>query len=148
MYIFYLSLFIVFLIIEGLTTNLVTVWLSLSALLTSVIAYFTPKMYVLHLSLFVILSIILIVLTKPFVKKVKKQKVSTNSDRLIDEIGIVVDDIDDVDFSGCVKVKGQSWSAKSLDGLKIEKNKKVKIHGIEGVKLIVSEIKEEELCNL
>lgn len=148
MYILYLSLFVIFLVIEGMTASLVSIWLSLSALLTSVVAYFTPDKPVLHIGIFIVLSIILIILTKPLVKKMKKNKTRTNSDRLIDEIGIVTEDIDDIDFVGAVKVRGQVWSAKSVDKTKIEKNKKVKIHGIEGVKLIVSEIKEEELCKL
>ncbi len=145
MYIFYLALFVLLLVIEGLTVNLVTVWLSLSALITSVVAYFFPEKIFLQLSVFILLSIIFIILTKPFVKKIKKEKVSTNADRLFQEVGIVEEEINNLDFSGCVKVKGQHWSAKSVDGKKIEKNKKVKIHEIDGVKLMVSEIKEEEL---
>lgn len=147
MYIFYLILFVFFLVIEGLTVNLVSIWLSISALITSVFAYFFPKNPLLQLSVFLVLSIVLIVLTKPFLKKIKKEKISTNSDRLIGETGIVTEAVTDEDFSGCVKVKGQLWSAKAVDGKEIEKNKKVKIHEIDGVKLMVSEIKEEELCN-
>lgn len=145
MYFFYLMLFVVLLVIEGLTVNLVSIWLSLSALITSIVAYFMPNKTFLQLSIFILVSIALIVLTNPFVKKMKKEKVSTNADRLLDEVGIVEEEINNLDFSGCVKVKGQCWSAKSVDGKKIEKKKKVKIHEIDGVKLMVSEIKEAEL---
>ena len=147
MYIFYLVLFVILLIVEAMTTSFVSIWVSIASLITCVFAYFFPQMYWVQVLVCVISSIILIMLTKPFVKKVKAKKVNTNFDRLIGETAIVTEEIDNLEAIGCVKVKGLSWSARSKDGNKIEKNKKVIINEIEGVKLIVTEIKEEVSCH-
>ena len=147
MYIFYLMLFVVLLIVEALTSGFVSIWVSIASLITCVFAYFFPSLYWAQVLVCVISSIILIVLTKPFVEKVKAKKVNTNSDRLIGETAVVTEDIDNLSSTGCVKIKGLTWSARSKDGNKIEKNKKVIINEIEGVKLIVSELKEESLCH-
>ncbi len=147
MYIFYLILFIVLLVVEAMTAGFVSIWVSLASLITCVFAYFFPQMYWAQLAICVASSIILIILTKPFVNKVKAKKVNTNSDRLIGETAIVTEEINNLEAAGCVKVKGLIWSAKSSDGNKIEKNKKVIINEIEGVKLIVTEIKEEITCH-
>jgi len=146
MYIFYLILFIALLIVEALTSGFVSIWVSLASLVTCIFAYFFPKMYWAQIGICVAVSLILIILTKPFVNKVKAKKTSTNADRLIGDIAVVTDDIDNLKATGSVKVNGLEWTARSEDGSKIEKNKKVKINKIDGVKLIVAEIKEESLC--
>ncbi len=147
MYIFYLILFVALLVVEAMTTDFVSIWISIASLVTCVFAYFFPQMYWAQIFVLVLTSIILIILTKPFVNKIKSKKVSTNSDRLIGETAIVTEDIDNLEAVGCVKVNGLIWSARSSDGNKIEKNKKVIINEIEGVKLIVEEIKEEVSCH-
>ena len=63
-----------------------------------------------------------------------------NSDRVIGEVGIVLETIDDVEGKGLVKVMGQTWSAVSQDGTAIEKNAEVRICAISGVKLVVKRI--------
>ncbi len=146
MYIFYLILFVVLLVLEGVTASFVSIWVSLASLVTCVFAYFFPEMYWAQIIICVATSIILILLTKPFVNKVKTKEVSTNADRLIGETAIVTEYINNLEAVGYVKIKGQIWSARSSEGNEIEKNKKVKIEKIEGVKLIVSEVKEESLC--
>ena len=45
---------------------------------------------------------------------------------------------------GQVKVYGEIWSAESVDGSKINKNKKVKIESIEGLTLKVKEISKNK----
>ncbi len=147
MYIFYLILFVVLLIVEALTSGFVSIWVSLASLVTCVFAYFFPQMYWAQILLCIAVSLVLIILTKPFVNKVKAKKTNTNFDRLIGETAVVTDDIDNLEAQGSVKVNGLVWTARSEDGNKIEKNKKVKIQKIEGVKLIVSEVKEESLCH-
>ena len=139
MYWFYLILFVIFLVIEAATFNLVTIWMAISALLTGIYAYFSPENYVVQGFMFVVLSIILIAATKPFLKKITKKPVKTNADRLIGEEACVTVRIDNLNAEGQVKVMGQTWSARSENNEPIEDGKIVKIKKIEGVKLIVSE---------
>ena len=139
MYWIYLGLFAVFLVIEAVSFNLITIWMAVSALLTSIYAYFFPTQTLPHAFIFIVLSIILIALTKPITKKfIKKQK--TNIDSLIGEIGVVTLEIDNLKGEGQVKIKNQTWSAKSENGDKIPQGSKVVIEKIEGVKLIVNAI--------
>ncbi len=138
MYLWYLAAFVVFLGIELMTYNLVTVWLAASAILTGIYAYFFPEQIVVQLFIFLVLSIIFIALTKPFVKKLKVATEKTNADRLIGCTALVLEDINPVEGTGQVKVMGQIWSAKSQTGVMIEKEKTVTVQAIEGVKLVVS----------
>ncbi|MBO5408145.1 MAG: NfeD family protein [Clostridia bacterium] len=137
MYLWYIGAFVILLGIELLTYNLITVWLAVSALLTGVYAYFFPEQIVVHLFIFLVLSIIFIALTKPLVKKLKIATEKTNADRLIGCHALVLEEINSMEGTGQVKVMGQIWSAKSQTGETIEKEKTVTVQAIEGVKLVV-----------
>ncbi|MBP3448105.1 MAG: NfeD family protein [Clostridia bacterium] len=143
MYLWYLLAFVLFLVIELLSYNLVTIWLAASALLTGIYAYFFPEQIVVHLFIFLVISIILIALTKPLVNKLKIATEKTNADRLIGMEGIVLEEINPIEGTGQVKVSGQIWSAKSEQGA-ISEETSVIVKKIEGVKLVV-EAKGENL---
>ena len=139
MYWMYLGLFAVFLVIEAVSFNLITIWMAVSALLTSIYAYFFPTQILPQAFIFIVLSIVFIALTKPLSKKLTK-KAKTNTDTLIGEIGVVTVGISNLKGEGQIKIKNQTWSAKSADGGEIPSDTKVLIEGIEGVKLIVKTI--------
>ena len=135
----WLIFFIILVIIELITVNLVTIWFALGALITSLVSLYTTDTVIL-LAFFVITSLLLLILTKPVVKKLKVKKVvATNLDQVIGKTGIVSVPIEK-DKIGEVKVLGKTWSAYS--DKEISKDKKVKILSISGVKLKVKE-KEE-----
>ena len=135
----WLIFFIILVIIELITVNLVTIWFALGALITSLVSLYTTDTVIL-LAFFVVTSLLLLILTKPVVKKLKVQKVvATNLDQVIGKTGIVSVPIEK-DKIGEVKVLGKTWSAYS--DKEISKDKKVKILSISGVKLKVEE-KEE-----
>lgn len=135
----WLIFFIILVIIELITVNLVTIWFALGALITSLVSLYTTDTVIL-LAFFVITSLLLLILTKPVVKKLKVKKVvATNLDQVIGKTGIVSVPIEK-DKIGEVKVLGKTWSAYS--DKEISKDKKVKILSISGVKLKVEE-KEE-----
>ena len=140
MYWFYMGLFVVFLIAEALTFNLMTIWMAAASLVTSIYAWFFPNQIIPQAFIFIVLSIILIIATKPLTGKFLKQPEKTNADSLIGKTGIVTVEIDSVSSLGQVKVKGQIWSAKSAENITISENEKVEIKAIEGVKLIVSRL--------
>lgn len=138
MYIWYLLAFVVFLLIELISYNLITIWLAASALLTGIYAYFFPDQIVVHVFIFLVISLVLIVFTKPMVKKLKSTNEKTNADRLIGCEAVVLEKIDSLEGTGQVKVMGQVWSAKSESGTVIEAAEKVIVKNIEGVKLVVA----------
>lgn len=141
MTLFWLVLFIVLALFELATVNLVSIWFSLGALITTFVSLVTDNLMI-HLAVFTISSILLLLLTKPFVKKMKKREgVPTNLDMVIGKTGVVTVKIEK-DGIGEVKVLGKMWSAYS--NKEIEEHSKVKVLSINGVKLKVEEIKESD----
>ena len=126
---------------EAATTQLVSIWFVVGAICAAIATVFTPSLIIQSI-VFVSLSLIALIVTKPLVKKIKQnhEKTNTNSDRLIGQIGVVLHSIDDPQSIGQVKVMGEIWSARS-DLAPIEKDTKVKVLAIEGVKLLVEQVR-------
>lgn len=129
----WLLVFIVLLLIEICTVNLVSIWFALGALASLCASIFTNNM-IIQLIVFIVVSFITLVITKPLVKKIKVKQHSTNFDRVIGMEGIVTEDISKFQI-GEVKVDSKRWSAKSDE--EIKKDSIVIIEKIDGVKLIV-----------
>lgn len=141
MSLFWTILTVVLALIEAATPQLITIWFaggSFAALILSVCGFSFPW----QLTVFILISILLLIFTKPLVKKIKENpNIKTNTDALIGETAIVTEEIDNVHECGAVKLRGIIWMARSLNGDIIKKDAVVEIKKIEGVKLIV-DIKE------
>ena len=141
MTLFWLVLFVILALFELVTVNLVSIWFAIGAIIATFVSLVTDNIMI-HLAVFTITSILLLLLTKPFVKKIKrKDVVPTNLDRVIGKIGVVTEKIEK-DGIGEVKVLGKRWSAYS--DKEIKENCKVKVLSINGVKLKVEEFKESD----
>lgn len=135
----WLVIFIVLVIIELITINLVTIWSAIAAVFALLVDIITRNT-MLEIIVFIVSSFLLLLLTKPLIKKIKVKKVeATNLDMVINKVGIVTEDINQ-DKIGEVKVLGKRWSAYS--STEIKKDEKVKILSIDGVKLKVEKIGE------
>ena len=135
--IFWLALAVVLAAAEAAAATLVSIWLCVGAVAAAVAASFGWNITAQFVT-FVAASAILIPLTRPLARKMTKNKVPTNADRAIGEIGIVTEAIEPLQNKGQVKVMGQMWTAKSADGSVISEGTNVKIEAIEGAKVIVS----------
>ena len=132
--------FVLLLFIELITINLVTIWFVLGALLAIITTFITDNITI-QIIVFIVSSVISLIITKPFINKIRKRKITpTNLDRVIGKSGLVTKEITK-DTYGEIKVEGNIWTATSKE--KIEKGSKAKVLKIEGVKLIVEKIKEE-----
>lgn len=136
----WLGIAVVLAVIEVSTTQLVTLWFVIGAAVTAVCsATFLKGQLVWQIVLFIVVSALMLILTRPLVKKLKaNEHTSTNSDRNIGKSALVITDIDPELGTGQVRVGNEKWSAKSQDGSKISEGTNVKVVGIEGVKLVVS----------
>ncbi len=135
--VFWLSLAIVLGLIEASTSNLITLWPAISAVFTAIFAALGLDNMWLSV-IFVSVSAILLICTRPLVKRfVTKKAVATNADRIIGADGIVICRIDPVENTGQVKILGQIWSAKARTNSIIEENAKVTVVALEGVKAVV-----------
>jgi len=132
----WLGLVITLTLIEVLTTNLVTIWYIVSALVALLLSLFIDS-YLIEFAVFVILGTILLFTTRDYlVKLIVKKKEKTNLDRVIGMTGIVTEEITKKKF-GEVKVDGKRWTA--IADKKIKVDSAVKVLEIDGVKLKVEE---------
>ena len=125
---------------EIMTTGFLVFWLSIGALLSMIVSFFTDNI-IIQTAVFVISSAILIFATKPFVKKFAKTKdVKTNAFSIIGQNGIVTKDIDSINSKGQVKIDGETWSAVGKNDMDIPKGTEIEVVEIKGVKAIVKPV--------
>ena len=135
---FWLILFAVLLVIEIFTMGLTTIWFAGGALIAALGAWLNFPLW-LQIVLFIVISIILLVFTRPItVKYFNKSRTRTNADRAIGEQAIVSEKIDNLSGVGRVKIKGVDWSARSENEKnQFEVGETVTVLRIEGVTAIV-----------
>ncbi|HCY44520.1 MAG TPA: NfeD family protein [Firmicutes bacterium] len=137
----WLIIFIFLIFVEIATVNLVSIWFAIGAIASCILSIYVDNL-IIQLGCFVITSTICLILTKSIISKIKNHKITpTNLDRVIGDIGIVTEEIDEFN-NGEVKVDGKTWTATSKETLKV--GTKVKIVSINGVKLNVKSIKEDD----
>lgn len=137
---YWLILFAVLILIEIFTMGLATIWFAGGALVAFIAGVLGFSTFV-QIIVFLVVSIALIVLTRPIaVRYFNQERQKTNAESLIGQQALVLEDIDTLHATGLVEINGQEWSAKTdePDG-KISANAVVVVDGIQGVKLIVRE---------
>lgn len=129
---------IIFLIIEALSVQLISIWLAGGAIVAMVLALLNVNFWI-QVLIFAVVSLILIILTRPLVKRILSKNVeATNADRSIGKEAAVTSEINNVLGKGQVNLAGQIWSARSSDDSVINEGETVIVEKIDGVKLIVS----------
>ena len=132
-------LFVILLFIELVTVNLVTIWFAIGSVAAIITTIFTDSILIQSI-VFIVVSVISLLITKPLIKKVKKFDVTpTNSDRVIGKTGEVTQKIGRNKY-GEVKVYGNTWTASSKQVIDV--GERVKVLAIDGVKLVVEKEKK------
>ena len=132
----WLALFVVFLIVEAGTVALVSIWFALGALAALLACVLGAAMW-LQITVFLVVSLVLLaVLWKRVRNKLTTTK--TNVDSVIGAEGYVTEAIDNLSYTGRVKLGGITWAARSTSGAGIPVGTLVKVERIEGVKVFVS----------
>lgn len=135
--IIWLVLGIALAVTEGLTIQLTALWFALGAAVAAVAAVLGASLMV-QVVIFLVVSAGTLLFTRPFAMKILRvKKESTNADRVIGAVGIVLETIDNDSAAGRISVMGLDWAARSAGGAEIAKDEKVKVLAIDGVKLIV-----------
>lgn len=140
----WLILFVVLVGLELATMGLTTIWFAAGALVATIAAAIGLPLY-LQIALFIFVSIVLLFFTRPIaIKYFNKDRIKTNAESLVGRQAIVISEIDNLQGTGQATIAGQEWSAKSdNDGQKITVGKVADVVGIQGVKLILKERKED-----
>ena len=138
----WLVLLVAFLIVEGLTVSLVSTWFAGGALAALLVSLFPAPVW-LQVTVFLVVSAVLLCLLRPLVKKrLKPGLVATNVDSLVGQLCLVTEAIDPME-GGRVKVGDVTWSARTEGSQTIPAGEKVRILKIQGVKVFVETVKTE-----
>ncbi|MDY6016720.1 MAG: NfeD family protein [Oscillospiraceae bacterium] len=137
MLIFWIVLLVVLVIVEAATAQLVTIWFAAGAA-AALIAERCHAPEWLQWIVFIAVSVIALIATRPLVRKATKaNRQPTNADRCIGQTAVVIEEINNIEGKGQVHVNGIPWTARSLDGTVFKKDELVTVERIDGVKLIV-----------
>lgn len=135
----WLAIAIIFLIVEMLGPNLISIWFSLAAFIMCPISLLNLPIY-LQIIIFIALSVVSMFLLKGvYEKKIKPQHVLKDNlqDKLVSQTGIVTTTIDNSKNEGQIIVGDVYWKATSLNDDIIEKDSKVSIIKIENMRAYV-----------
>ena len=135
----WLGLMVVFLIVEGVCAfHLVSIWFATGALVAMLASVLGASLWV-QITLFLVVSCVLLAALWPFVKNVLRPRITkTNIDSVIGSQGLVTVAIDNLSAAGQVKLGAMEWSARSTSGQPIPPGTKIRVDRIEGVKVFVS----------
>lgn len=139
----WLAVVAVLLVIEAITVGLTTVWFAGGALVAAIASWLGAGQVVQWI-LFVAVSLVLLIFTRPLAVKYMNRDVSrTNVDSLIGKRAVVIQEINNLAQTGQVKINDLEWMARTKDdGCTIPQKAVVVIREVKGVKLIVEEEKE------
>lgn len=123
---------------EAITVGLTSIWFAAGALCALITSLITQNILI-QLVVFLAVSLVTLLLVRPLAQKYfTPHRVATNADRLIGSDALVLEEINNLDAKGQVRVAGTVWSARSQeDDLIIPRGTRVRILRIEGVKLFV-----------
>ena len=139
---FWLALAIALMVIELSTTQLVSLWFSIGAAVAAIVkAIFGDISIAWQIVIFAVVSLALLIATRPLAKKLlakDREKSKTNLELIIGKEAVVVEEINNIQGQGAVKLNGLVWSARSCDEIIIPVDTVVTVKEINGNKTVVS----------
>ena len=136
---FWVLAIVVFVAVEGVTVGLTSIWFAVGALVSLLISFFVDSLWV-QIWVFLIVSLLALFALKPLAAKyfTPRDHQATNSDRILGKEAVVLEEVNNLENRGRIKVLGQEWTARSLSEEIIPVHTVVTIDRIEGVKVFVS----------
>lgn len=126
-----------FTVLEVITVQFVSLWFAGGAL-CGLIMFIMGASVSAQTVGFAICSAILLILTRPFVKKMTKNiTTATNYDALLGKTAVITKATDSFGIGGETKIDGKYWTVKSADGEALSEGDITVVEKIEGVKLVV-----------
>ncbi len=139
----WLSLMILFMVVEGVTVAIVSVWFAVGALVSLVASVLGAPLW-LQIVLFLLVSALCLALLRPFARKhFNVGRARTNVESVAGTSGIVTEAIDNIKACGHVKLGTVVWSARSTSGQPIPQGTLVRADRVEGVKVFVTPVSEK-----
>lgn len=129
--------FVLAVIAELATMQLVSIWFAVGAV-GAFIGALSGLNFVGQMAVFVAVSLVLLLATRPFLKKLRvKQTPPMNADKGIGQTAVVIEEINPDLGTGRARHNGVDWIAVSHTGAVIPEKSVVRIESIDGAKLIV-----------
>ena len=143
--IYWLIVVAVLLICEFLTMGLTTIWFAGGAVVAYIAGLCHAPLWV-QIVLFLVVSIVLLLFTRPIVEKhLNNKREKTNVDSLVGKHGKVMEEIDNFNQTGKVMLSGMEWMARSaVAEEKISVGVKVEVKEVKGAHLVVTVCDEED----
>ena len=138
--IIWISLIIVFALLECITVGLTSIWFAGGAL-AALLFYAVGLNPVWQFTVFVIVSLVLLFFTRPWaLKYFKPYLIRTNYEQIIDENVCLTETVNNIMGTGTAVYKGQEWTARAYDETKtFEAGMIVRVKEIRGVTMYVVE---------
>lgn len=141
MALFWLVAMIVLCIVEASTVGLVSIWFATGALAALIAAAAGGALWM-QITLFLVVSGIMLALLRPMIKRIVLPKTTaTNADRHLGKTALVTEEINNLQETGSVKLDGVIWTARSGTDEVIPEGTVITVLRIEGVKAIVEPVK-------
>ncbi|RLF44739.1 MAG: NfeD family protein [Thermoplasmata archaeon] len=136
----WIILAIILIIIEISTTpEFDALYFGIGCMIAGIVAFFGFSL--IYQILAFAISIIILLFTFHKIAKTtlyrSKEETETNIHALKGKKGVVTQKIDNLQFTGRVKIGGEEWKAKSIDDETIDENSPIIIVGVEGNKVLV-----------
>jgi membrane protein implicated in regulation of membrane protease activity len=129
---------------EILTTGFFLAWFAIGAGVACVAAFFGLGAGW-QWGLFLLTSAILVVFSRRFAEKfTKTQPPGVGADRYFGKIGVVLEEVDNINNTGRVRIGKDEWRADSSTDRVIPVGARVKIIGLDGTHLVVESTEEGE----
>ena len=139
---FWLVVLIACLIIEAVTTQVVTLWFAAGSI-GALLAANAGLSWAGQFGIFLVLSFVLLLLLRPLLRGVlRPQRDRTNADRILGQEAVVVQAIDNRNGTGQIRLMGQIWTARSIHNEQIAEGETVVVREISGVKAMVEHCDE------
>lgn len=130
-------------VLELITFDLVTIWFSVGAI-GSLIAAALGASLLVQAIIFLSISIVLLIATRPIAKKfMKREIIKTNADKIVGQQAVVTKDIYSNEI-GEIKVENALWRAVGIDKETYLVGEMVNVKAISGTRAIVSKIDSEQ----
>ncbi|MCR5309503.1 MAG: NfeD family protein [Bacilli bacterium] len=142
MWVVWLVVFVGALIIEGMGSELVSIWFAAGSIVALIVSFIPEVAWWIQLIIFAVISVASLVCLRPIIHKaLKRTVVSSNVDELIHKKGRMTKGCDEFNH-GEVKIGGVLWTAYASDEkTPISEGATVEVLAIEGNKLVVKEVK-------
>lgn len=142
MWIIWLGIFVLAIVIEALSAELITVWFALGGLIALIISFIPGVPWWVELIVFMVISVATLLCLRPLATRLLKRNiVNSNIDEMIHKKGKMIKACDQVN-RGEVKINGVIWTAISSDEhQEIKEGALVEVLAVDGNKLVVKEIK-------